>query len=272
METRTSSLELKTAIAAAKVGGEIVANYFAKGIGSSKKTVGNESQGLVTKADLESEQAIVKEIKKTFGNHNFLSEESFSDDGASQDLWIIDPLDGTNNFAHGIPHFAISVAYYRTGAPFCGVVYNPNTDELFTAEQGRGAFRNLERASVNQHSELNQTMLATGFYYDRGEIMEATLAAIGDLFRQNIHGIRRFGAATLDLIDVGIGRYGGFFEFTLSPWDFAAARLFVEEAGGRVTDCMGQQLPLAKTSLLATNGLLHQQILETIVKHCQTSD
>ena len=139
-----------TAIAAATVGSEIVSRYFEQGIGASNKTVGLQSEGLVTKADLESEQAIVDEIKKMFPEHNFLGEESFSDDIASEHLWIIDPLDGTNNFAHGIPRFAVSVAYSRNGAVQCGAVINPVTGELFSAEQGRGAFRNgLPRASIS---------------------------------------------------------------------------------------------------------------------------
>ena len=263
------TVELKTAITAAKVGSEIVAGYYQQGIGSSTKTIGQQSEGLVTRADLESETAIVAEIKKTFPNHNFLGEESFSDDVTSEHLWIIDPLDGTNNFAHGIPRFAVSVAYCRNGVAQCGAVINPVTSELFSAEQGRGAFYNGIEASVSRHSALNQTIIATGFYYDRGKMMESTLAAIGDLFRQNIQGIRRFGAASLDLIDVGLGRFGGFFELTLSPWDFAAARLFVEEAGGRVTTCSGEPLPLSKSSLLATNGLLHQSILAVVSKHAE---
>jgi myo-inositol-1(or 4)-monophosphatase len=261
------SLELKTAIEAASVGSSIVARYFQEGIGSTTKTVGAESAGLVTRADLESEQAIVAEIRKTFPAHNFLGEESYSDDSASQHLWIIDPLDGTNNFAHGIPRFAVSVGYYRDGVAQCGAVVNPVTGELFSVEKGRGAFHNGAPTQVNRHSQLNQTMIATGFYYDRGKMMEATLAAIGELFHQNIQGIRRFGAASLDLIDVGLGRYGGYFEFTLSPWDFAAAKLFVEEAGGQVTTCTGEPMPLAKLSLLASNGLLHQPLLDIVSKH-----
>ncbi len=265
--TEPQTVEMKTAIAAATVGSDIVARYFQQGIGSANKTVGQQSEGLVTKADVEAEQAIVDEIKKTFPGHHFLGEESYSDDATSEHLWIIDPLDGTNNFAHGIPRFAVSVAYYRNGIAQCGAVINPVTGELFSAEQGRGAFHDGIPTRVNQHSQLNQTMIAVGFYYDRGKMMEATLAAIGDLFRQNIQGIRRFGAASLDLIDVGLGRYGGYFEFTLSPWDFAAAKLFVEEAGGRVTDCTGEPVPLSKSSLLASNGLLHPQLLEIVSKH-----
>lgn len=261
------SLELKTAIAAAESGSKIVSRYASEGIASMEKSTNGSAQGLVTKADVESEQAIVSCIKKTFPDHHFLGEESHSDDIDAENLWIIDPLDGTNNFAHGIPHFGVSVAYYHAGKAICGVVINPTTGEVFTAEQGRGAFRNGERASVNLHTRLDETMIATGFYYDRGQMMETTLAAIGDLFRQNIHGIRRFGAATLDLVSVGLGHYGAFFEMTLSPWDFAASKLFVEEAGGKVTTCSGTEVLIQKTSILASNGSLHSKLMKVLRPH-----
>ena len=187
---------------------------------------------------------------------------------------MIDPLDGTNNFAHGIPHFAVSVAYYREGKPQCGVIIDLCRNDTFTAELGAGAFwfkpdGTKIRASVNQHASFEDTMIAVGFYYDRGPMMQATLAAIHDLFEQDIHGIRRFGAAALDLVYVGLGRFGGFFEFTLSPWDFAAAALFVREAGGTVTTCLGEPLPLDKSSVLATNGLLHEPTKSVVSKHAE---
>ena len=180
---------------------------------------------------------------------------------------MIDPLDGTNNFANGIPHFAVCAAYYRSGVAHCGVILDPMRGDLFTVEQGQGAYWNQERVHVCQSDQLNQTMLAVGFYYDRGPMMQATLKAIEELFQQNIHGIRRFGTAALDLVQVGLGRFGGVFEYELSPWDFAAARLFVEEAGGKITTCQGQRLPLEKTSVLATNGLLHDLMLPIVKKH-----
>ena len=121
-------------------------------------------------------------------------------------------------------------------------------------------------SSVDIHS-LENTMIAVGFYYDRGEMMKATLNAVEALFQKKIHGIRRFGTAALDLVQVGLGRFGGYFEYELSPWDFAAARLFVEEAGGTVSNCKGNPLPLQKSSVLATNSTLHPQILEIVSKY-----
>jgi len=187
---------------------------------------------------------------------------------------VIDPLDGTNNFAHGIPHFAVSVAYYRQGKAQCGVIIDPCRNDTFTAELGAGAFWTKPdgtkiRASVSQHASFEDTMIATGFYYDRGPMMQATLAAIEELFQQNIHGIRRFGTATLDLVQVGLGRFGGFFEYKLAPWDFAAARLFVTEAGGTVTTCTGETLDLNVSTVLATNSLLYGLVLPIVKKHSE---
>ncbi len=183
----------------------------------------------------------------------------------SEHLWIVDPLDGTNNFAHRIPHFAVSIAYYHQQVAQCGVVVNPVRGDWYWATRGGGAFFNGTRLQVNDHQQLNQTMVGVGFYYDRGKMMEATLAAIGDFFRQQIHGVRRFGTAALDLCQVAAGMYGVFFEYQLSPWDFAAGRLILEEAGGQITDGRGQPLPLQKTSLLASNGHLHPAALESFV-------
>ena len=263
---------LKVAIAAAEVGEKITSGYFSdmSSAGVIEKNQDQQSEGLVTKADVESEQAIVTTIRETFPDHYFLAEEEHSDSVDADHLWIIDPLDGTNNFAHGIPHFAVSVAYYRNGQPHCGAVLNPVTGEMFTAVQGGGAFLNSQPVQVNTHQRLNQTIVATGFYYDRGRIMKATLAAMNDLFEQDIHGIRRFGAAALDLAYVGVGRFGGFFELTLSSWDFAAAALFVREAGGIVTTCRGEPLLLQKTSILATNSHLHGAMKSIVERHSQS--
>src|SRR5262249_46017698 len=146
---------------------------------------------------------------------------------------------------HKIPQIAVSVAYYRAGVARVGVVYNPVRDEWHVAERGRGATFNGQPVGVSEEARLDETLVGVGFYYERGAVMEATLDAVRDLKHRHIHGIRRFGAASLDLCMVGLGMLGAYFEYTLSPWDFAAGRLFVEEAGGRVTTCTGDPLPLA---------------------------
>ena len=155
------------------------------------------------------------------GTNCWAGEEDLDGDIDAEHLWIIDPLDGTNNFAHRIPHFAVSVAYYHRGQPVVGAVLNPARDEIFTAVRGGGAFCNGEPVSVCDATSLDQALIGCGFYYDRGAMMRSTLAAVEDFFGHDIHGIRRFASA-LDLCQVGCGHFGGFFEYELSPWDFAA--------------------------------------------------
>jgi len=258
-----ASAELNVAVEAAKAGGEVVARYFREGVTVRSK----ESYNLVSDADIQSEEAIGRVIRKAFPEHAILGEESFKEDAGAEHLWVVDPLDGTNNFAHGIPHFAVSIAYCRKGKPECGVVFNPVRDEWYTAVRGEGAFAGPERLEVAGSRELTEVLVAVGFYYDRGRMMEATLRAIGDLFRRHVHGIRRFGTASLDLCQVAQGRFGAFFEYMLAPWDFAAGVLIVSEAGGRISTCRGETLPLEKSSLLATNGHVHQQVLEVVQPH-----
>ena len=255
--------ELIVAEEAARAGGAVVARYFRDGITMRSKDIAN----LVSDADIEAEQAIVKVIRASFPDHEVLAEEAHPGDAGAEHLWVVDPIDGTNNFAHKIPHFAVSIAYYRAGQAECGLIYNPVRDEWHTTVRGRGAFQNGRRVRVAEHARLDEALIGVGFYYDRGAMMEATLAAIGALKRRQIHGIRRFGTASLDLVMVGMGMYGAYFEYELSPWDFAAGRLFVEEAGGRVTTARGEPLPLAKSSILASNGPLHEMVLELIRPH-----
>ena len=206
-------------------------------------------------------------ILAEFPTHAILGEEQWSGSIDADHLWIVDPLDGTNNFAHRIPHFAVSIAYYRAGVPQCAVVVNPVRGDWYWAERGRGAWANARQMSVSPATRLDECMVGCGFYYDRGAMMEATLAAIGDFFRAQIHGIRRFGTAALDLCQVADGMYGAYFEYQLAPWDFAAGRLILEEAGGRLTDGRGAPLPLEKTSVLASNGSLHDVALAIVAKH-----
>jgi len=259
-----NSPEWKVAEEAARAGGNVVSRYFREGVAMRDKDVSN----LVSDADVEAEHAVVEVIRRAFPNHEVLAEEAHSGDPGAEHLWVVDPLDGTNNFAHKVPQFAVSVAYYRAGVAQCGVVFNPVRDEWHTAARGQGAYLNGRRVGVGGEDRLGQALVGVGFYYDRGAMMEATLRAVGDLKRDHaIHGIRRFGAATLDLCMVGLGQLGAYFEFTLSPWDFAAGRLFVEEAGGRVTDCRGGPLPLARSSILATNGRLHPAMLDALRPH-----
>lgn len=249
--------------AAARAGGEVVAKYHREGVEIRSKA----SYNLVSDADIEAEAAVVGVVRDAFPGHAILAEEGHRAPGDAEDLWVIDPLDGTNNFAHQVPQFAVSVAYCRRGRPMCGVVLNPVTGELYAARRGEGAFANGKRVRVGAQGALSEVLVSLGFYYDRGAMMEATLEAAGDFLRKEIHGVRRIGCASLDLCWVGIGRFGVYFEYRLSPWDFAAGALFVEEAGGRVTTCGGEPLPMAPTGVLATNGALHDAAVEITRRH-----
>jgi myo-inositol-1(or 4)-monophosphatase len=263
--------EMQVAQQAAKVGGEVLAKAFREGF-QLISDGSRESHDLVSDADLASERAIVQTIRNSFPAHAILAEESQKDDASAEHLWIVDPLDGTNNFVHGIPHFAVSIAYYRSGVPQCGVVFNPVRDDFFSAGRGTGAFYNGRPLRVSPASQLNEVLVGVGFYYDRGAMMQATLKAIANFFERKIHGIRRFGTAALDLCHVASGMYGGYFEYELSPWDFAAGRLIVEEAGGQVSNCDGGELPIGtRSALLASNGLLHADMLKIVRQHLPTA-
>jgi len=254
---------LEVAREAAAAGGGVAERYFHEGVQMRTK----ESYNLVSDADVQAEEMIVQTIRRHFPDHAILGEEVYAGDTAAEHLWIVDPIDGTNNFAHQIPHFAVSIAYYRSGQPQCGTVFNPITKEWHWTQRGGGAWYNDKQVRIAQHRQLTEALVGVGFYYDRGAMMEATLMSIRDLFRKQIHGIRRFGTASLDLCFVGRGMFSAYFEFELSAWDFAAGALFVQEAGGRTTNCDGGPLPIGKTSMLATNGLLHDGILQVIQPH-----
>lgn len=259
---------LEAATSAAQVGGDILMRYFRDGVQMRDKSEsGGKSYDLVSDADIESEGAIAAYLRERFPAHELLGEEELAGNVEAEHLWVIDPLDGTNNFAHQIPHFAVSIAYYHCGVATVGAILNPARDEMFAAAVGQGAFRNGEQVSVCDSDTLARTLIGCGFYYDRGEMMRRTLAAIEEFFTNDIHGIRRFGTAALDLCQVGCGQFGGFFEYQLSPWDFAAGVLFVREAGGKVTDGRGAALTLEKTSVVASNGNLHDKIIEITSRH-----
>jgi len=253
--------------AAADAAAEILTRYFHDGTDMRAKRGSAVPYDLVSDADLEAERAITRVIQTAFPDHAILGEEEQQGSLDAEHLWVIDPLDGTNNFAHGLVNFASSIAYYERGRAVCGVVDAPELGERFAAEAGAGATRNRELIRCGTQSELGEVLVGCGFYYDRGDMMRATLATVEALFEQHIHGIRRIGSAALDICFVACGRFGAFFEYQLSPWDFAAARLILEEAGGRITTATGEPLPLDSTSLLASNGPLHDAMLQATIAH-----
>jgi len=253
----------KTARLAAQAGGTVLMKYFRQGVTMRHKGVVD----LVSDADVKAERTIAQVIRDAYPNHSILGEEQEAGDVSAEHLWVIDPLDGTTNFAHDIPHFAVSIAYYHNGTAQQAVVLNPARGDCYTAARGTGAFHNDQPISVSTATSMNDILISVGFYYDRGAMMEATLAAVKECFDNQIRGIRRMGTASLDLAQVAAGHFGGYFEYQLSAWDYAAGRLLVEEAGGQMKTCLGTDLPLGTTSVLAASPALFETICDITSRH-----
>jgi myo-inositol-1(or 4)-monophosphatase len=219
---------------------------------------------IVTEMDRRAEELIVDAISRAFPKDSILTEEgsNVSVDGA-ENKWIIDPLDGTTNYAHGFPVFSTSIALESSGTVVLGVVHNPMLDETFVAERGSGAFLNDKRISVSTVPSLGKSLLATGFPYD---IRTSRLNNIDHFtsFSLKAQAIRRAGSAALDLSYVAAGRFDGFWEMKLRAWDTAAATLMIEEAGGTVTDFMGNAFSIYSSECLASNGLIHASMVTVL--------
>ena len=253
---------LDITLRAAKIAGEIHKKYFR---GDFKPRTKSASFDLLTCADIEAEEAVVSFIRKHFPQHNFLAEENKYPTTDSEYTWVIDPLDGTNNFACGLPIFCSSVALVHKDRVLSGAVYDVTRKELFYAQKDKGAFLNGKPIRVNTASKLRQSMLITGFYYSRGREVDETLKAVKSFLFKHILGIRRLGAAALDLCYVASGRAAGYWEYELSPWDFAAGKLIVEEAGGRVSGRLDERMPLDQRHfIVASNGRIHKDMLKVI--------
>ena len=229
---------LDIAILAAKRAGKVHRKYFEK---KFRITTKGKPFDLLTTADIQAEKIIIDTIKRSFPEHNFLAEENHYKKTSSEYTWIIDPLDGTNNFSSGMPIFCSSVALSKGKEVILGAIYDVSKDELFCAVKGKGSYLNGKRIRVARSKNLKESLLITGFYYDRGKDMRETLNKIEIFFKKPIRGLRRLGAAALDLCYIACGRAAGFWEFKLSPWDFAAGNLLVKEAGGEVTDRFGKK-------------------------------
>ncbi len=214
---------------------------------------------LVTAIDLKIEKMIKRSIAKNFPTHDILAEESGISGSQSDYRWIIDPIDGTTNFAHGYPVYCVSIGVELDGEIVLGVIYNPNMDELFYAVRGNGAFLNRRRISVSSTLKLEQSLLATGFPYDIAESKITNLGNFGRMYKLS-RGIRRGGSAAIDLAYTACGRFDGFWELKLKPWDMAAGVLLISEAGGKVTNFKGGRQSIYDSQLLATNGKIHKQM------------
>ena len=217
---------------------------------------------LVTEIDLRAEEMIVSRIRREFPDHEILAEEEGSHVGNSSYKWVVDPLDGTTNYAHGYRFFCVSIAVEVENRPVLGVVYDPVTEELFSALRGQGAFLNERRVSVSSQDRLIDSLLCTGFSYDDQKIRENL-----KLFNRIIlhtQAVRRDGSAALDLCYVACGRFEGFWELSLHPWDVAAGTLIVAEAGGLVTSFDGAVCTIYDQKILATNGKIHPDLIKLL--------
>ncbi len=248
----------KIAVQAAELGGKTLLKHFKK---ISKYDV-KRGAGIVTKADTESEQIVGDFLRKKTKDFGIFGEEKgYTHKGKNK--WIIDPLDGTTNFFHHIPHFNIAIALELENEIVAGAVYNPVNKELFYGSKNGGAFKNKERLHVSKTKRLSQSILGSGFAYMREKELKEALD-IFFRFSMKSHGIRRFGAAALDVCYVAAGIYDGFYERTLSPWDIAAGSLFVKEAGGKLSNYKGKDFSIYDKEIVASNGLIHKEIIKTI--------
>ena len=213
---------------------------------------------IVTQADKRSEKVIVARLTEFFPEHSIAAEEGTGHEGTSEFRWHVDPLDGTTNFAHGYPCFSVSIALAQRDTLLAGVVFNPFYNELFAAERGAGATLNGKAIRVSKAASVATSLLCTGFPVQNRQL-SPNLQFYGD-FTMRSHGVRRDGSAALDLASVAAGRFEGFWEFGLKPWDTAAGVLLIEEAGGRVSDFAGAPYKLGGPMILATNQLIHEEM------------
>ncbi len=251
---------LQTAIEAAQTAGRVLQQH-----GEVTEIQEKSAYHFVTEADLRAEKAILDIIGERFPDHRIVSEESHAAENVLQPaVWIIDPLDGTNNFSHSIPLYCVSIAFATHGQVQVAVVFDPNRNEMYSAIRGKGAWLNGKPIHVSRRDELKQSIICTGFYYDRGQVMRSTLKAIETLFTHGVRGIRRFGSAALDLCWVADGRLDGFFEYQLAPWDYAAGWLLVTEAGGTCSERDGRPMSLDAGNVMAANTPIHRKLAELV--------
>ncbi len=267
------SFALEKAVESAQIAGDLLRQGLA-----AEKTIKNKSSevDLVTEFDEAAEKLIVARIQEAFPDHVLITEEGsqLTNNQAPRTInssytWYIDPLDGTNNFAHGYPVFAVSIALYQREQPLLGVVYDPSRDERFEAVAGQGAYLskngNQTKLQVSEASQLVEGLLATGFPYDRHHAKVDNVSQLSAFLKKAL-GIRRSGSAALDLANVAAGRFDGFWEFRLSSWDVAAGACLVKEAGGRISNIDGQPWKISPfNSLIASNGHIHAA-MEAVLK------
>ncbi len=256
-------MDLETHQQVAVTAAERSARILRARFGNISRVRKKAAQEIVTEADTESEKEIIAVIRSHFPEHEILSEETGLQKGASDFRWIIDPLDGTVNFAHQIPIFCISIALAFQDDIVLGIILDPLKQELFSAIKGQGARLNGKPIHVSEVGTIGDSLLVTGFAYNVGEIFEPVITRYGNCLKV-AQGMRRLGSAALDLCYVACGRFEGFWEQNLKPWDTAAGALIALEAGGMVTTFANQPYKIDEAEILATNGHIHQEMLELL--------
>ncbi len=239
--------------------------FIRRAFGESRNVEFKSAVDLVTDVDRGAQAIVVDGIRRAFPADTIVAEEDVGQAAVAGPCWYVDPLDGTTNFVHALPHFAVSIAFLDDGAARSAAVYDPSKDELFLAERGSGAFLGDRRLAVSRVAELDRALLVTGFPYDRREHTDLYLGYFREFLRA-AQDVRRFGSASLDLCYVAAGRFDGFWEWKLHPWDTAAGWLILEEAGGRVTDFDGGPYDPWLPRILATNGAIHDEALGVMAR------
>jgi len=251
---------LNKLIEATKLSGEILKEGFGKDFSIEFKT---SKSNLVTEIDKKSESAVINFIRKNFPSHSILAEESGLDKKTSEYTWVIDPLDGTTNFAHGLPIFSVSIGITKGNEVILGAVYDVMMDKLFLAEKSCGAELNGSKISVSQNGDMDQSVLATGFPYNIKENPNSAIEKFNK-FILNSRAVRRLGCASIDFCYVACGVFDGYWEVHLQPWDICAGKLIVEESGGSVTDFQNEKIDIFSKQILASNGVVHQKMIEIL--------
>jgi myo-inositol-1(or 4)-monophosphatase len=252
---------LNTAVRAARTAGNVILRHFERVRDLPVSSKGRYD--FVTEVDHQAENAIIQLLRKTYPHHGILAEESGQHGSQDEFLWIIDPLDGTTNFIHGFPQFAVSIALQHRGKLDQAVVYDPIHNELFTASRGSGAQLDGRRIHVSRQNKLEGALIGTGFPYRALENMDRYLEILRELMTRT-SGIRRPGAASLDLAYVACGRLDGFWEFGLKPWDMAAGILLIEEAGGLISDMSGGKEYMASGDILCGNPKVFESMRDLL--------
>ena len=260
---------INTAIKAAQSASKILLENFGKIESNDIKE--KDKNDFLTFVDEQAESTIIKILKKEFPDHSILAEESGWQKQNRQYEWIIDPLDGTKNYISGIPHFSISIGLCVNKEMMLGIIFDPLKNELFTAQKDKGAYLNEKKIQVSTKHDLLRFLMATGFPFKKKQFLDSYLKSFHEIFT-NTSGVRRMGSAAIDLAYVACGRFDGFWEIGLSPWDIAAGAILISEAGGRITDFWGEESFLSNGCIVASNGHKHNRLIEFVKPYFSQED